>query len=204
MKSQSFGINDLARRLSLPGIIVLIVLLNVYWVITLEAFGTQFEQVANAPLLDLQNVERILSPQEATDLITSYSPEARTLYWVFFILDNLMPPIVFGSISLLWAYALQRFPAKWVNQLSTSPLLMVPFGVGFFDCLENLCFVLAMSSEPQTALSTMQIGMVFVQVKVVFLFLTFALTPLLIITAAINQTRSFMDKRRQINLGVQS
>jgi hypothetical protein len=188
MKALQLIINDWATRLGLGWIILLVVGLNGYWSLTLEAIGSHFQQIAGAPLLDLQNVNGILSAEAALALVADYSPEARNFYWIFFVLDNLMPPIVFGSFSLLWAYLLQRFPANWTT-LATSPLLFVPWGVGLFDIWENLCFVLAMNAEPASALPTMQIGITLVYLKATCLFLTFGLTPVFVIVAAITQLR---------------
>lgn len=189
MNALQTGINGLAKRLSLLAILVIIVGLNIYWSFTLNAFGAHFEAVAQAPLLDLQNVGSILSPQAAAALITSYSPEARSLYWVFFILDNLLPPLVFGAFALLWAYTFRHFPGRWAEVLPSSPLVLIPLGVGLFDCLENLCFVVAMTGEPAAALTTMQIGIVFVYIKAAFLLTTFGLTPVWIAIAALTQLR---------------
>jgi hypothetical protein len=184
MKMQVFqnGINGLAAKLPIGAILLLVIGLNAYWTLTLAAIGPQFEQIANAPLLDLQNVMGVLSAEDALALVNTYSTEARSFYWQFFTLDNLMPPLVFGSFALLWAWLLQRFPGRW-TWLSSSPLLFVPFGVGFFDILENLCFVLVMSADPTAALPIMQTGLTFVALKAICLFATFGLTPVLALVA---------------------
>ncbi|NOK62762.1 MAG: hypothetical protein GFH27_549305n184 [Chloroflexi bacterium AL-W] len=182
-------IYSLAKGLGLPLSLVTVVGLNTYWVLTLNAFGVHFAQVAGAPLLDLENVRGILDATAALTLIQSYSPDARNLYWVFFVLDNLMPPIVFGSFALLWISLLSYLPGRWGDVLPTSPLILLPLGVGFFDCLENLCFVAAMSADPQAGLSIMRVGILFVYLKALFLFLTFGLTPIFIIATVLSWWR---------------
>jgi len=70
------GIHRLAMRLSLGWILIWVVGLNVYWTLALGAIGPQFQQIAGAPLLDLENVRGVLNADEATALLTSYSPAA--------------------------------------------------------------------------------------------------------------------------------
>lgn len=83
-------------------IIVFIVVLFTFWTLTLNAFDSFFQEVsAGQPLLDLQNRSNILSPEAALNLIRTYNIEARKLYWSFFILDNAVPLVVFGSLSLI-------------------------------------------------------------------------------------------------------
>lgn len=168
-------------RLPLPLILIVIVGLNVYWSFTLSAFGTQFEQVSGYQPLDLQNVQQILSPQAAIAQAATYSAEAKAMYWSFFILDNLMPPLVFGSFILLWASVLARNPNPVTQRILGSPLMFIPLGVGLFDCMENLAFMTAIArlAEPQ-ATAIMQLGLTFVQLKAICLFATFGITLLLI------------------------
>jgi hypothetical protein len=180
-------IRTLAHRISLIQILIFVVGLNLYWTLTLTAFSAHFTQIANAPLLDLENTRGVLVPDTALTLVNTYSPEARGEYWSFFILDNIIPPIVFGSFAVLWAKLLSGIPYKWSRQLLNSPLLLVPFGVGLFDCLENLCFVLVMSAD--AGLPTMQVGLMFVQLKALCLFLTFGLTPIFTIAATVISLR---------------
>lgn len=190
MQDITTKLGKLADKLSLPVILGIIIFLNVYWGITLNAFGTYFEQIAGQPLLDLQNVGGILSVQEATQLITSYSSEAKTLYWIFFILDNLMPPIVFGSFILLWVFLFQRMPQKWGMWLSKSGCILIPLGVGFFDCMENLAFVSAMVGDADLVPSIMRFGILCVYPKAMCLFTTFLTTIALICVSVIYQIRN--------------
>jgi hypothetical protein len=189
MKAVYGAIARAADSLPLPVILALILALNIYWSGTLNAFGAHFEAVAGAPLLDLQNVGSILSAEDAAALVGSYSLEARSLYWSFFILDNLMPPLVFGVFALLWVYCLRRIDARWAARLLASPFLLLPFGVGLFDLAENLTFVLALAAEPETMVSTLQTGLLFVNAKAICLFATFGLTPLLIAAALVSRLR---------------
>jgi hypothetical protein len=162
---------------SLWVILALIVTLNVSWLLTLSAFGSQFEQVAGFLPIDLQNTSSLLTATQAIDQIMTYSSEARLFYWVFFILDNLMPPLVFGALSLLWAYFLSRRKNRWTDLLIASPFLLIPWGVGVFDWFENLCFVVVVSDpSAANALQLMELGLIFTRIKAGFLFATFGLT----------------------------
>jgi hypothetical protein len=174
-------------KLSLPLILLIIIGLNIYWSLTLNAFGAHFQQVAGTTLLDLENVGGILSPQAAADHISTYTTEARSLYWIFFVLDNLMPPLVFGSFVLLWIYCLHHTPFTLARRIESSPLLLIPFGVGLFDILENIAFVTAISSPQSAALLPLQIGTTFVYLKAVCLFATFGLTPVFGIAALVGR-----------------
>lgn len=178
-----------------PLLIVVVVLgLQSAWAIMLQAFDVQFRTVAGAPLLDVQNTRGILTAQEALALVAGYSTEARSFYWIFFILDNSMPLLAFGAFALLWATLLRRMSSTAYTWVQRTPLLLIPFGVGGFDSLENLAFLVAMH-QPTTAfaLPVMQLGIGFVWLKAICLFITFGLTPVLLVAfgiAAIRQRRA--------------
>lgn len=158
-------------------ILALIVALNVQWTVTLQAFGQQFEKTTGVGVLDLQNVEGVLSAAAAQDLIAQYSDTAVSLYWTFFAMDNVVPLLSFGSFALLWAYYFSRSRWKLSARLKTSWFLLIPFGVGFFDIIENCFFVLALASTDSAAqLDLLSWGLIFVQAKAVMLFSTFITT----------------------------
>jgi hypothetical protein len=119
-------IRRLGETLSPVSIVALVIGLNVYWVGILGAFSAHFEQVAGAPLLDVQNVSAIMSASDAQRLIATYNNEAQTLYWQFFVMDNIMPPLVFSSFALLWVMLLRQRSRLWIDQFFNSPLLFVP------------------------------------------------------------------------------
>lgn len=162
--------------------VLIIVGLNLYWTVTLDMYGRQFRQVAGYLPIDLQNVSRIISPAEGLAQIATYTQEAKTLYWSFFILDNIMPPLVFTSFALLWVYFLRANANRLFDRLLDSPFILIPLGVGFFDWFENLCYIVAISVYPDaSALQAMQIGLMFVWPKAACLFATFIVTALLIV-----------------------
>jgi hypothetical protein len=178
-----------------PLLIVAVVLaLNVAWTVTLQAFDLQFRAVSGLPLLDLQNTGGILTAPEALDLVAGYSVEARSLYWVFFILDNIIPLLAFGSFALLWAALLRRTSPAVYSWAQRTPLLLIPFGVGGFDSVENLAFLFAIHQPTAPlALPAMQLGLGFVWLKAICLFTTFGLTPAMVvalIVAAIRRRHS--------------
>lgn len=174
-----------------PLLIVAVVLaLNVAWTVTLQAFDLQFRAVSGLPLLDLQNTGGILTAPEALDLVAGYSVEARSLYWVFFILDNIVPLLAFGSFALLWAALLRRTSPAVYRLAQRTPLLLVPFGVGGFDSAENLAFLFAIHQPTAPlALPAMQLGLGFVWLKAICLFTTFGLTPALVVALIIAAIR---------------
>lgn len=183
-----------------PLLIAAIVLtLNVAWTIILQLFDLQFQAIAGLPLLDLQNTRGIRSAHEALALVAGYSLEARSFYWVFFILDTIVPLLAFGSFALLWAALLRRISPAAYAWLQRTPLLLIPLGVGLFDSFENLAFLAAMHQPTAPiALPVMQLGIAFVWMKAACLFATFGLTPALLIAlpiAALRGRRSQAPRR---------
>ena len=172
----------LGKMLHPVSIVALVIGLNVYWLAVLEAFGAYFERIAGAPLLDLENVSAILPAAEAQQLIAAYGDEARTLYWQFFVMDSLAPPLVFASFALLWVALLQRSNHAWATRFLHSPLLFLPLGVGFFDWWENLAFVTAIMADAGSGVyQLLQIGLAFVWLKAICLFATFFITAVLLL-----------------------
>jgi hypothetical protein len=178
-------------------LLIVIVALNISWTVTLEMFGTHFRLVAGQPLLDLENVRQIYTVEQGLTLINQYSSEARSLYWVFFILDNIMPPLVFGAFALLWGSLLARNPNRISKWLLSSPLLLIPFGVGLFDWIENLGFIMAITLAPaEAAAQPLQVGLFFVQWKAICLFATFIGTAALLVYAVLNSLRNLIQRSR--------
>lgn len=182
----------LGRGFHPAAIVALIVLFNATWIPTLGAFGHQFEAVSGYQPIDLQNVSGILTAEEALAQIATYSTEARSLYWSFFILDNIVPLLSFGAFSLLWAAMLPRLRHPFFQNLLTGPFLLLPWGVGLFDILENLCFILCISGYAGDAASaTMTLGLWFVLLKALCLSATFMTTLVLLASLIVVQIRGF-------------
>ena len=135
-----------------PRLLLAILLgLNVAWLVILRAIGVHFQEVAGYPLLDLQNDVRpgdAMTPSRALAQISTYTSEAKTIYWAFFILDNIMPPLVFGAFALVWVYLLRGSQRPLFQRLLGSSVLLVPLGVGAFDWIENLAYLSAIHSYP--------------------------------------------------------
>jgi hypothetical protein len=177
---------QLGKKLQPSTIIGLLLGLNIFWVGILNSFGTYFERAAGAPLLDLQNTQGILTTAAAQALISGYSEAARALYWPFFIMDNILPPLVFGMFSLLWVLLLRKNARSWAKRFLACPLLLLPLGVGFFDWWENLAFLNAIMTAPGSDVSQMlQIGLFFVWLKAICLYATFVLTASLLVYRAV-------------------
>lgn len=184
---------DTGGRLDRRLLIVTILLLNAAWLVTLAAIGEQFQRAAGVPLLDLQNSVlpgEAMTPSRALEQIAGYPAEAVGLYWSFFILDNVMPPLVFGAFALLWANLLRDRPGRLQRLLLGTPAVLVPFGVGAFDWVENLGYVSALAaSDPTTATAAIWVGLVAKWVKAAFLQVTFLTTAVVGAAAVVGAVR---------------
>lgn len=166
MKPVIAAIARLGSSLHPLATVSLVLLTNVFWVVTLRAFGASFERIAGVPVLDLQNTRGILSPDGALELINAYSDNAVTLYWTFFVVDNFVPLLSFGSFALLWAFLLLHSPFLIGPRLARSWLLLLPFGVGLFDIGENLLFVSAITApDLESQRRLLAVGLVLVRIK---------------------------------------
>ena len=161
-----------------------VVLANVWWTITLQAFNREFMAVAGNMLPDLQNgsMGPRLTLEGFQSQIASYSETARTLYWNFFIMDNIVPVVSFAPFALIWIYLLRRNPNRLFNWLLASPFILIPLGIGIFDWWENLFYVSAITNGAGEGTATLiQAGFFFGAIKGVFVQLTFLLTPVLLV-----------------------
>jgi hypothetical protein len=191
----------LGSRLNIWFIVALVLGINVYWAVTLHMFDINFQSVAGLQLLDLQNSltsDAIITTQRALAQIATYTPQAKSLYWSFFILDNIMPHLAFSSYALLWVYFLRSNPTRLTTRLMASPLLLIPLGVGFFDWLENLAYITAIHSFPNPgATQAMDIGIIFKWVKAAFIPPTFLITLVLTIYHLANIVRRRLMRPQQ-------
>ena len=184
---------DAGARVDRRRLVVTIVLLNAAWLVTLAAIGEQFRRAAGGPLLDLQNSVlpgEVMTPSRALEQIAAYPPEAIGLYWSFFVLDNLMPPLVFGAFALLWANLLHDRPGRLRRLLLGTPAVLVPFGVGAFDWVENLGYVSAIATaDPATATVAIWVGLVAKWVKAAFVQVTSLTTAVVVVVAVLAAVR---------------
>lgn len=192
---------DAGGRLDRRLLVVTILLLNAAWLVTLAAVGEQFRRIAGVPLLDLQNSVlpgEAMTPARALEQIATYPPEAIALYWVFFVLDNAVPPLVFGAFALLWANLLRDRPGRLRRLLLGTPAVLVPFGVGAFDWVENLAHVSAIAAaDPAAATAAMWVALVAKWVKAAFLQLTFV-TTLVVVAAVVVRRRRARGSRDRL------
>lgn len=173
-------------------IVAWLLVVNVQWVVTLQAFGAHFEQSAGAPLLDLVNVQGVLTPEAALRLIDTYTNDDIALYWVFFVMDNVVPLLSFGAFALLWAMLLRRSRLSWGTRVAHSWLILLPFAVGGFDIIENLFFVSALSSGDEAQrIVLLSWGLGFVYAKAAALFATNLITIVLLGCFAVGRWRGF-------------
>jgi hypothetical protein len=175
---------DLGSKVNPFLLIFAVIALNVYWVLLLQPLDTHFRAVSGYPLVDLQNEmtpEGMITPERFMDQIATYTSEAKTFYWAFFILDTIMPPLTFGSFALLWVLLLRRNPTRITQWLLGSYVLLIPLSVGFFDWWENLAYITAIHNYPNPGTMTAVVmGLVFKWVKAAFIPPTFLLTLIFI------------------------
>ena len=142
----------LGSRLNPGLLVVLVVALNAYWLVILAVINREFQGVTNGhPLLDLQNSlapGEIITPARVLEQLGDYTPASRLIYWIFFMLDNIMPHLAFGFIALLWVYFWRSNPNRLYNRLLGGYAVLIPLGGGFFDWLENLSYLVAIHAYP--------------------------------------------------------
>jgi hypothetical protein len=176
--------------------------LNVYWIVTLGAFDAQFRQLTGYPLLDLQNnlqPEQMITPTKVREQIATYSQEAKTLYWSFFILDNIMPPLTFSGVALLWVYFLHNNPNRLFDRLLKSYFILIPVGVGVFDWFENLGYVAAIhSTSDTTTTAAIYLGLIFKWIKAACVVPTFPILLALALYHMYNRARQRFVWRRAV------
>lgn len=180
-------------------ILAWLIAINAQWVVTLQAFGAQFERSAGAPVLDLANVQGVLSPEAAQRLVQGYSEVGVALYWTFFAMDNVVPLLSFGSFALLWAMLLARSGLRLGHRLARSSLLLVPFAVGGLDIVENLFFVAAIASASSTEqLTLLAWGLGFTQAKAAAIGATMVGTIALLGMFAVGRWRVARTSAREV------
>lgn len=189
-------------RISPLLLVTIAVGVNVYWVLTLTAFDTQFRQLTGYPLLDLQNDLRpatIITPTKVREQIATYSQDAKMLYWSFFVLDNIMPPLTFSSVALLWVYFLHSNPNPLFNRLLHSNFVLIPVGVGVFDWFENLGYITAIHSTSDVATTAaIYFGLSFKWIKAACVFPTFPILVALAIYHIFRFTQRRLGWRQRV------
>ena len=141
----------LGSRLNPALLAVLVVVLNVNWLVILAVINREFQGVTGYSLLDLQNSlapGAIITPAKVLRQLGDYTEASRLIYWVFFVLDNIMQQLAFGSVALLWVYFWRSNPNHLYRRLLGGYAVLVPLGVGVFDWLENLFYLVAIHAYP--------------------------------------------------------
>ena len=183
---------DLGRRADRPVLVASILGVNVAWLVILAAFAAAFLRVAGVPLLDLQNSlapGEMITPTRALAQIAAYPEAARTLYWSFFILDGVVPPLVFGSLALLWVNLLHGRPGLLPRLLTGTRAVLIPLGVGLFDWIENLAYLAAINLDGGVTTAAIWIGLVAKWVKAAFLQVTMLTTVVVIVYVTVLRVR---------------
>lgn len=193
---------ELGRRADRRMLVITIVSLNLAWLLMLAAFDNAFRRVAGVTLLDLQNSitpAEMITPSRALEQIASYPEDAKTLYWSFFVLDGIMPPLAFGSLALLWVNLLHRRDARLPRWLLGSVAVLVPLGVGLFDWIENLAYLTAINGTSATATVAIWTGLTAKWIKAAFLQATMV-TTIVVVAYAVGRPiqRRLSPQRRTV------
>lgn len=171
----------LGTRISPVLLGVLAVALNVFWVVILFVINEQFLEVTGHPLLDLQNSlspNKIITPAKVLEQLADYTQASVFVYWIFFLLDNIMPHLAFGSLGLLWVYFWRSNPNRLYNRLLGGYAMLIPLGVGLFDWMENLFYLLAIHTYPDPGtVWSVYAGLTFKWLKAACVFPSTMLTP---------------------------
>ncbi len=176
----------LGSRLN-PGLLgVLVLALNVYWLVILAVINREFQGVTNGhPLLDLQNSlapGEIITPAKVLEQLGDYTEASRLIYWIFFVLDNIMPHLAFGSIALLWVYFWRSNPNRLYDWLLGGYAVLIPLGVGFFDRLENLFYLVAIHAYPSPdTVWAVVVGLTFKWLKAACVYPSTLLLPVFLV-----------------------
>jgi hypothetical protein len=184
---------DTGRRLDRRLLVVTILLLNAAWLVTLAAIGEQFQRAAGVPLLDLQNSVlpgEVMTPSRALEQIAAYPPEAIGLYWSFFVLDNLMPPLVFGAFALLWANLLHEPPGSPAAPAAGHPGRAGALRGRRVRLGREPRYVSAIATaDPATATVAIWVGLVAKWVKAAFVQVTSLTTAVVVVVAVLAAVR---------------
>ncbi len=176
----------LGSRLN-PGLLgVLVLALNVYWLVILAVINREFQGVTNGhPLLDLQNSlapGEIITLAKVLEQLGDYTGASRLIYWVFFMLDNIMPHLAFGAIALLWVYFWRSNPNRLYDWLLGGYAVLIPLGVGFFDWLENLFYLVAIHAYPSPdTVWAVVVGLTFKWLKAACVYPSTLLLPVFLV-----------------------
>ena len=185
MKSILTFVQRLESKIGVWQVTSFLILANIWWVITLQAINSRFVALTGYALPDLQN--GAFAPQITLEgfqtQIAAYNDAAHGVYLSFFILDNVVPFIAFAPFTLLWVYLLKHQPNRIAKWLLSSPLTLLPIGIGVFDCWENLFYLAAIQQAPASGTQTLiQAGFAFGFIKAICVQATFFSTPLLLIS----------------------
>ena len=183
MRQLRDAVVTLGSRLNPSLLAVLVLALNVYWLVILAVINREFQGVTNGhPLLDLQNSlapGEIITPAKVLEQLGDYTGASKFIYWVFFALDNIMPHLAFGSIALLWVYFWRSNPNRLYNGLLGGYAVLIPLGVGVFDWLENLFYLVAIHAYPAPdTVWAVVAGLTFKWLKAACVFPSTLLTPI--------------------------
>lgn len=186
MRQLRDSVVTLGSRLN-PGLLAVLVLaLNVYWLVILAVINREFQGVTNGhPLLDLQNSlapGEIITPAKVLEQLGDYTGASKFIYWVFFVLDNIMPQLAFGSIALLWVFFWRSNPNRLYNWLLGGYAVLIPLGVGVFDWLENLFYLVAIHAYPApNTVWVVVAGLTFKWLKAACVYPSTMLTPVFLV-----------------------
>lgn len=167
-----------------------------FWNTTFGIIEEQFARVTDG--LVLLDTQVFFTAAPILEQVASYSEEARSLLWVFFILDNVIPQLVFFSYALLWVYLWKSSSNKLYTRLLNSYWMLFPLGVGFWDWVENIFLLQVVHLQAEAPAFVIPGAIVAHNLKILFVIPTSLATYLLIAFWVVMWVRKlFMGQRRR-------
>lgn len=129
-------------------LILFLVVFGFFWLFNFSPFP-----ISNAEFSKLSGHEGLLdtmifySTQEAFTAMTHYGEEGRNLYHVFLATDFLFIMFYSFAFSFLMTATLRSVCGHGSSWLK---LNLLPFGIGFLDCVENICILMMLKIYPSS------------------------------------------------------
>ena len=168
-------------------IILMVTALVFFWL-----FNFSSVPFSNPTLIKISGHDGLLdllpyySAQEAFTMLGHYGSAGRELYLKFLIADFIFIPIYSLGFGLLMTRVLRaRFGLQerwlWLN--------LLPFAIGVFDCIEDLCILTMLQRFPQTDFAIGTLSGIATLCKTILTLIGFSILAYLSITILIRRIR---------------
>jgi hypothetical protein len=127
-------------------LVLFLVVFGFFWLFNFSPFP-----ISNPEFIKLSGHQGLLdtmlfySAQEAFDAMTHYGEEGRNLYQVFLTADFvfiLFYSFAFALLMTVIVGSVCGHGASWIR------LNLLPLGIGFLDCVENICILMMLRIYP--------------------------------------------------------